>query len=217
MANVLRYGPAQISTFYCKDRFKDLFSYDPKKNPWLFFGANLISGGLAGACSLSFVYPFEYVRSRLAADIGTGTTREFAGMTDCILKAVKNEGMFSVYRGYSIAVIGIIVYRGMYFGLYDTARGFYHGSNFFMLWACAQFITLFAGLSTYPIDTIRRRMMMQIGRKEKQYTSYLDCISRIREQEGYKGFFKGAGCNILQATFAALTLVAYNEFKSYHK
>ena len=34
---------------------------------------NLLSGAAAGATSLCFVYPLDFARTRLAADIGKGT------------------------------------------------------------------------------------------------------------------------------------------------
>lgn len=60
---------------------------------------------------------------------------------------------------------GIIVYRGAYFGLYDTTKGYLFGddrrSSFFARWAVAQTVTALAGIISYPFDTVRRRLMMQ--------------------------------------------------------
>ena len=60
---------------------------------------------------------------------------------------------------------GIIVYRGAYFGLYDTAKGVLFKdektANFFAKWAVAQTVTAMAGVISYPFDTVRRRLMMQ--------------------------------------------------------
>lgn len=62
---------------------------------------------------------------------------------------------------------GIIVYRGAYFGLYDTAKGVLFKdektANFFAKWAVAQAVTAAAGVLSYPFDTVRRRLMMQVG------------------------------------------------------
>lgn len=62
---------------------------------------------------------------------------------------------------------GIIVYRGAYFGLYDTAKGvmFKDEKNapFVAKWAVAQAVTILAGIISYPFDTVRRRLMMQVG------------------------------------------------------
>ena len=61
---------------------------------------------------------------------------------------------------------GIIVYRGAYFGLYDTAKGVLftdeRQASFVAKWAVAQAVTILAGLISYPFDTVRRRLMMQV-------------------------------------------------------
>jgi solute carrier family 25 (adenine nucleotide translocator) protein 4/5/6/31 len=35
----------------------------------------------------------------------------------------KSDGFLGLYRGFGVSVLGIIVYRGVYFGSYDTAKG----------------------------------------------------------------------------------------------
>lgn len=64
----------------------------------LFIG-NLASGGMAGATSLCFVYPLDFARTRLAADVGKGKeTREFKGLADCLIKIAKHDGPIGLYR-----------------------------------------------------------------------------------------------------------------------
>jgi len=95
LANVIRYFPTQAFNFAFKDTFKRMFPrYDPKKEFWKFFGTNLASGGLAGASSLLIVYPLDFARTRLAADVGKGSSREFNGLVDCLRKVVGAEGFF---------------------------------------------------------------------------------------------------------------------------
>ena len=58
------------------------------------------------------------------------------------------------------------MYRGAYFGLYDTAKGVIFAdeknANFMAKWAVAQTVTAAAGVLSYPFDTVRRRLMMQV-------------------------------------------------------
>ncbi len=54
-------------------------SYNPKTDFWRFFATNMASGGLAGAGSLLIVYPLDFARTRLAADVGKQADREFTG------------------------------------------------------------------------------------------------------------------------------------------
>ena len=63
-------------------------------------------------------------------------------------------------------------------------------------------MTTVAGIISYPMDTVRRRMMMQSGRKgaDVMYKSTLDCWRKVAAQEGGAAFFKGAFSNILRGT-----------------
>jgi solute carrier family 25 (adenine nucleotide translocator) protein 4/5/6/31 len=72
-------------------------------------------------------------------------------------------GVAGLYRGFVISCVGIIVYRGLYFGLYDSVKPMLPAemrSNFFATFALGFVVTNAAGLASYPIDTVRRRMMM---------------------------------------------------------
>lgn len=85
LANIIRYFPTQALNFAFKDKYKKIFvRHDPKKDFWKFFAGNLASGGAAGATSLAFVYPLDFARTRLAADVGSKTTRQFTGLGNCI-------------------------------------------------------------------------------------------------------------------------------------
>ena len=60
--------------FAFKDTYKKYLNpYNPKSQPGMFFLGNMASGGAAGATSLTFVYPLDFGRTRLAADVGKGT------------------------------------------------------------------------------------------------------------------------------------------------
>jgi len=73
LANVIRYFPTQALNFAFKDTYKKyLCPYNPKTEKTKFFFGNIASGGAAGATSLCFVYPLDFARTRLAADIGKG-------------------------------------------------------------------------------------------------------------------------------------------------
>merc|ERR1712039_388271 len=48
-----------------------------------------------------------------------------------------------------------------------------------------------AGLMSYPIDTIRRRMMMTSGGGAK-YKGSIDCAMQIMKNEGFMSMMKGA-------------------------
>jgi solute carrier family 25 (adenine nucleotide translocator) protein 4/5/6/31 len=220
LANVIRYFPTQALNFAFKDTYKKLFleGYDKKKDFWKFFAGNLASGGAAGATSLCFVYPLDFARTRLAADVGKGASREFKGLADCLIKIVKSDGPIGLYRGFFVSVQGIIIYRAAYFGMFDTAKMVFAGDgklNFFAAWGIAQVVTVGSGILSYPWDTIRRRMMMQSGRTDVLYKNTWDCTVKIVKNEGPRALFKGALSNVFRGTGGALVLAIYDEIQKY--
>jgi len=220
MANVIRYFPTQALNFACKDYYKTIFNpYNPKKEPGKFFIGNCMSGGAAGATSLTVVYPLDFARTRLAADVGSGGDREFTGLVNCLQKIFAKEGPQGLYRGFGISVVGIIAYRAAYFGMFDTGKMMFFpdakNANIFAMWAFAQVVTVSAGILSYPLDTVRRRLMMDSGRAEKMYNGTLDCFKRIAADEGPKAFFKGSLSNVIRGTGGALVLVFYSKIEAY--
>ncbi|KAF5284060.1 hypothetical protein FQR65_LT13606 [Abscondita terminalis] len=125
LANVIRYFPTQALNFAFKDIYQKMFleGIDKKKQFFKYFMGNLASGGAAGATSLCFVYPLDYARTRLAADVGGGKDRIYTGLMDCLVKTMKSDGIIGLYRGFVVSVQGIIIYRATYFGCFDTAKG----------------------------------------------------------------------------------------------
>lgn len=222
LANVIRYFPTQALNFAFKDKYKQVFlgGVDKRTQFWRYFAGNLASGGAAGATSLCFVYPLDFARTRLAADVGKGAgEREFSGLGNCLTKIFKSDGLAGLYRGFGVSVQGIIIYRAAYFGFYDTARGMLpdpKSTPIVISWAIAQTVTTIAGIVSYPFDTVRRRMMMQSGRAKADilYKGTLHCWATIAKQEGSKAFFKGALSNVLRGTGGAFVLVLYDEIKN---
>jgi solute carrier family 25 (adenine nucleotide translocator) protein 4/5/6/31 len=262
LANVIRYFPTQALNFAFKDTYKKFFlsGVDKKTQFWRYFLGNLAAGGAAGATSLLVVYPLDFARTRLAADMGKKASEgqadtrqvslpaaqqrlilstprlcakaltnsrppllslplshpvQFKGMGDCLQQIVKKDGFLGLYKGFVVSLYGIIVYRAAFFGGYDTMKGMLltKESSVFAAWCCAQVVTTIAGVVSYPFDTVRRRMMMQAGKKEQLYSSTADCWVKIFKAEGFGGFFKGALANAIRGSGGAIVLVMYDEIQ----
>jgi len=221
LANVIRYFPTQALNFAFKDQFKRMFGYSQQKDGYAkWFAGNLASGGAAGAASLAFVYSLDYARTRLANDNKAskkgGGERQFNGLLDVYRKTLATDGIAGLYRGFNISCVGIVVYRGLYFGMYDSLKPVVlQGNlkeNFFASFLLGWCITIGAGLASYPIDTIRRRMMMTSGEAVK-YKSSMHAFQEIVKKEGTKSLFKGAGANILRAIAGAGVLAGYDQLQ----
>lgn len=168
---------------------------------------------------LSFYLPYS---TRLASDVGSGK-RDFNGLWDCLSRTARGpKGVLGLYNGFGVSVMGIIPYRGVYFGLYDTAReknpykndkgmkGL--GSKFLI----AQSVAIASGYASYPFDTVRRRLQMQSEKPPADwlYKSTGDCFKKIVAEEGVPALFKGAGANALRTLGSALVLVMYDQIKT---
>jgi len=215
LANVLRYFPTQALNFAFKDAIKVAFATPKDASQAKKFTMNILSGGMAGTCSLLFVYSLDYARTRLANDAkGKGGERQFNGLIDVYTKTLKSDGIQGLYRGFAISAVGIFIYRGMYFGLYDTLKPLVLGADagvtlsFLLGWA----VTVTAGLMSYPIDTVRRRMMMTSGGGVK-YKGSIDCFAQVVKNEGFMSLMKGAGANILRGVAGAGVLAGFDKFK----
>merc|ERR1712178_499563 len=121
---------------------------------------------------------------------------KYSGMADCLAKTAKEGGVLSLYNALFVSSIGIVVYRGVQFGLQDIIKAFnpyqYDVSMIGIVskFIVAQIAVSVSGIAAYPFDTMQRRLKI----------------------EGAGGFFKGAFANILRGTGAAITLVLYDEF-----
>jgi solute carrier family 25 (adenine nucleotide translocator) protein 4/5/6/31 len=240
LANCLRYFPTQAMNFAFKEKYQSIF-VKPKEEVGfaLWFLGFLAAGGAAGATALTVSYPLEYTYTRLAADVGGGhghgapaaagaapAQRQYTGIIDCMRKTVATDGIRGIYRGYGPSVLGIIVYRAGYFGLYDFSKiyvmpkldiGQGADAHSFkgVAWKfiIALNIDIFSAMCAYPLDTVRRNMMMMSGQKDKKFTSSFGCLSYIWKEQGLGGLYKGALMNSFRAVGSALVLVLYDEIK----
>jgi len=161
--NVLRVSGTAAVNFTCMDYYKRV-----AVGPWLDYltrfspqtrnlerqrqlATSLVSGGLAGATATTVLYPIEFLRTRLAMDMGTGKPllpssvvstkegaaitgggqsshhprppRQYKGMLDVLQKILKSDGILGLFQGYGIAVTGGIFYRIILLGGYDALKG----------------------------------------------------------------------------------------------
>merc|ERR1712210_204777 len=215
MANCIRYFPTQALNFAFKEKYQKFFiRHDKKTDFWKFFAGMLAAGGAAGATSMGIVYPLDFARTRLGADVGkSAAERECKGLVDCLGKSFKADGVVKgLYPGFLSSVQGIIIYRAIYFGANDTANKFAGEKPSILLrFGIAQVVAAGSVTVAYPFDTVRRRLMMMSGEKEKMYKGTMDCWAKIWKDEGPRAFFKGNFTNVLRSIGCALVLVGYDE------
>jgi len=249
LPNVLRYFPIAAFNFAFKDAIEGCFpKYDQSTQFMQLLLVNLASGGLAGAGSITIVYPLDYARTRLAGDIGkdhdgevaadvvgisqkqtdceSASKRQFKGLGDCLMKTIRAEGLFSLYKGYAVSVVGIFMYRAPFFGLFDTFNAFnpFSTNGVTTSWIVyllgiatsflvAQITSAIAGFVSYPWDTVRRRLQMEAGKcvEERKYKGAFHCAYTIMIEGGVSGFYKGFFTNLIRGASTAFMLVIFKE------
>ena len=70
-------------------------------------------------------------------------------------------------------------------------------------------MTVTSGIIGYPMDTVRRRMMMSSG-EELKFTSAFQCCKHMYRERGLKSFVGGIGANILRGVTGAGVLTIYD-------
>ncbi|KAL6528782.1 hypothetical protein OROMI_028958 [Orobanche minor] len=221
-SSVIRYYPSVALNFSLKDLYRNILRGHSKQGD-LFSGpfANFLAGSLAGCTTLAIIYPLDIAHTRLAADLGRTETRQFKGIHHFLSTVHKKDGFRGIYKGLPASLHGMVVHRGLYFGGFDTIKEMMSNESndddvaLWKRWVAAQAVTTASGLLSYPLDTVRRRMMMQSGLEKPMYGSTLDCWRKIYRTEGFGSFYRGALSNIFRSTGAAAVLVLYDEIKKF--
>jgi len=196
---------------------------------------SFVAGGMAGATATTTLYPIEFIRTRLAMDVGgnkdAGKPRQYTGMMDVTRQILKSDGITGLFQGYGIAVTGGIFYRIVLLGGYDALKGELllrkqtngdpkDAASAELSWGerilSAQFISLTAGTLSYPFDSVRRRLMMQAGvpREQRKFRNSIHCIRHVFANEGLRGFYLGLGPNLVRSVSGALLLVGYDRIRT---
>ncbi|XP_073295488.1 ADP,ATP carrier protein ER-ANT1 [Primulina huaijiensis] len=219
-ANVIRYFPTQAFNFAFKGYFRSIFGCSKEKDGYFkWFAGNVASGSAAGATTSVFLYHLDYARTRLATDAKEcpiNGKRQFKGIIDVYSKTLSVDGIGGLYRGFGVSILGITLYRGMYFGIYDTMKpivlvGPFKDNflaSFFLGWS----VTTVSGVCAYPFDTLRRRMMLTSGQSLK-YRNAKHAFFEIIRLEGFTALFRGITANMLLGMAGAGVLAGYDQLQ----
>ncbi|XP_051117060.1 ADP,ATP carrier protein ER-ANT1 [Andrographis paniculata] len=217
-ANVIRYFPTQAFNFAFKGYFKSLFGCSRERDGYIkWFAGNVASGSAAGATTSLFLYHLDYARTRLGTDARIcpiNGKRQFNGLVDVYCKTLSTDGIPGLYRGFGVSILGITLYRGMYFGIYDTLKPIVLvgqlQDNFFASFFLGWSVTTVSGVCAYPFDTLRRRMMLTSGQPVK-YSSAMHAFHQIIHAEGFTALFRGVTANMLLGVAGAGVLAGYDQ------
>lgn len=190
------------------------------------FANSFLSAALAGCTSITLLYPIGLARTKLALDVGQKNRKFPNGMRDVFRHSIQTNGMGSLFQGYGVALASVSLYRMIHLGGYDYIKTEMFQRNglptdadatrlsFGERFVAAQVVSMTASTVHYPLDSVRRRLMMQSDAEMKHYRNTMDCFAQIYMHEGVRGCFRGLGTSYIRSVGAALLLVSYDFFKS---
>ncbi len=108
-----------INTAMKNSKMMSIFNMDHKTDSYtMIIVKHIVSVTILGAVSLSVVYPLSLSEKIVIDGYGEGNS----GYLDFYRKIVQEDGITGLYRGYAVSCMGIAIYRGVYFALYDAFK-----------------------------------------------------------------------------------------------
>jgi solute carrier family 25 (adenine nucleotide translocator) protein 4/5/6/31 len=119
-------------------------------------------------------------------------------------RKVLAEGALTLYKGYCSSLLSIALFRGTFFGFYDTLKT--RRKSLGYRWAVAYLAGALAGIAVHPVETVRKNMVLRGGS-----TYSLSILRGILREKGVKGLFRGCSLIPLQSMGGAYTLICFDQ------
>uniref|UniRef100_A0A8D0EE98 Mitochondrial thiamine pyrophosphate carrier n=1 Tax=Salvator merianae TaxID=96440 RepID=A0A8D0EE98_SALMN len=215
------YGAVQFVSFeFLTKLVHHATSYDARD-----FTVHFVCGGLSACAATVAVQPLDTLRTRLAAQ---GEPKIYRNLRHAVVSMYGQEGLLTFYKGLTPTLIAVVPYAGFQFSFYSFLKKLYdwivpseemkkgNVKNF----VCGSCAGVLSKTVTYPFDLFKKRMQV-VGFEQARtafgqvqtYTSLMDCIRQIAQDEGAKGYFKGLSPSLLKAAFSTgFTFLWYELF-----
>ncbi|KAM0092353.1 mitochondrial FAD carrier protein flx1 [Aspergillus fumigatus] len=191
-----------------------------------------VASGLAGLATSFLTNPIWVIKTRMLST-GSNAPGAYASFTTGVTQIYRSEGISGFYRGLLPALFGVShgalqfmayeklkAYRtrmssasrtsGDSIGLGATPARQLGNIDFFLTSSLSK---IFAGCVTYPYQVLRSRL--QTYDAHLVYRGVRDAMAQIWAQEGFGGFYKGLGPNLLRVLPSTwVTFLVYENTKS---
>lgn len=201
------YGAAQFTTYSSISRWLSHLS-DTSGFNLPSSAHSLVSGTGAGVVSTLVTYPFDLLRTRLAAN----SEKKLLSMSGTAREIILSEGFTGLFAGIKPAMLSISTTTGLMFWSYELVREtlgdrdipFKEGICGFIAGATSKGIT-------FPLDTIRKRTQMyKILYNSAKRVGAFRLLADIVANEGVLGLYKGFGISVLKTSpTSAVSLFVY--------
>ncbi|CAF0877849.1 unnamed protein product [Brachionus calyciflorus] len=234
-AQMIRIFPYAALQFTSYETFKTINKKIFKKNSTNIINS-LACGSLAGITAVSFTYPLDVIRSRLAFQFKG--EHVYKGILDAIVKiyAEKNS-LTSFFRGYLITILGMVPYAGISFSsfehikkyvlnrkiIYMTSKSNAHKNeinshDYYELSVvgkllCGAMTGIIAQTITYPLDVVRRHMQLsKMISETRSKMGIIQTFNYVYSEYGVvKGLYRGITLNYVRAVPMVSTSFCFYE------
>lgn len=207
-ANLLRVFPAKGIVFASNDVFKSsLKKLAQVPDGQLLTGSlSFLAGGLSGMTASAVTYPLDFARGRISGKVEDKNIgkRHYSGIWVTIYRSVKEEGIFTLYKGVTPTLLGAVPYEGIKFGTVGLLERWFplKDDERAPVWRKIVFGGaggVMAGLITYPNDTVRRMLQLQGSKGTTEvFTGYWDCVRKTFKSHGIQRFYHGVVINLIR-------------------
>mmetsp|Transcript_7666 Transcript_7666/g.16628 ORF Transcript_7666/g.16628 Transcript_7666/m.16628 type:complete len:322 (-) Transcript_7666:61-1026(-) len=227
-SNLLRIFPAKGIIFSTNDLYERLL----RNHVWKINDSALkspgslsfMAGGMAGLTASACTYPLDFVRGRVSGTMANAVgTKHYTGIWETMVLTVRDEGVFTLYRGVTPTLIGAIPYEGIKFGTVGLLDKLIPADDSLGESSKSSKIlrkVLFGGVGgvmaciiTYPNDTVRRLLQLQGSRSSiaGERTGYWVCVRNTFAKHGIRRFYSGLFINLVK--MAPNTAVQFGSYE----
>jgi solute carrier family 25 (adenine nucleotide translocator) protein 4/5/6/31 len=210
----LAYSPFQALNFALKEKCSEFIQPTKSNSRMIFFTKNIVSGGIAGSLLCFFFYPLDYCGSKLRYnDLNRTKGTRQNKILDIFWNTLTNEGVTALYKGAIVTCLSVFLYRGFYFGLYDSFR--VEDSSFLFSFTLGYIVSIISGFLSHPLLRIKLKMIS--GEDNSNYKGAFDCAKKNLKAEGAIFMIKGFERNIYESITRALILVGFDKLTKYYR
>lgn len=187
-ATLLGVLPAEAIEQATKDAIRDALRGDRKAGyaRWL-LGA-VLYGGIGSALGLLLAHPLDLAHTLVRLDPGAS---HFSGVFSCMRETVAAHGVSALYAGLGVRVASRLLYRAVYFALYDATQNIMPIRDTAADARDGQFmrgfaVTFLAEATVHPLEVVARGVMAT-------QLPALAVAKHVYSAHGASGFAAGMG------------------------